>query len=299
MDTAGSHAVLLVGAVRKLAGYSESPMPAATEEGTDGNHDQIKEPRQEPQEEPQEEPRGKPWVEDACIDSPGPMSGVESENGNLGINNIPEGRGRPTGTDKSVEETLSGNQPLVTNTPTQAQVPDVPGAAQSALLGEPIRPASSLPITSGPPHRRDSSEHQLPPIRTQALVQTLRTLHLSQTLGEHVALVKHLQFSSDGQFLATCSWDKTVLIWKIGLGAEDGFGVLHKLVHSTPQMGDFVGQVGWSPKGEQLLTKQLKSVKVWDGKAGTCNATVNSKRWRGPGRAQRYPVAVEGWHPYT
>jgi WD40 repeat protein len=85
-------------------------------------------------------------------------------------------------------------------------------------------------------------------------------------LSEHVALVKHLQFSPDGQFLATCSWDKTALIWKVGSGPNDEFAVSHKLVHPT-RIGGFVGQVAWSPTtGDQLLTKQTKSVKVWDAK---------------------------------
>ena len=101
----------------------------------------------------------------------------------------------------------------------------------------------------------------------QSLVPMLRTLRSSQTLGEHVALVKHLQFSPDGQFLATCSWDKTALIWRVGSGPSDDFAVLHKLVH-TSRIGGFVGQVAWSPSGDQLLTKQLKAVKVWDTKVG-------------------------------
>jgi WD40 repeat protein len=94
----------------------------------------------------------------------------------------------------------------------------------------------------------------------------LRTLRSSQMLGEHVALVKHLQFSPDGQFLATCSWDRTALIWRVGSGPSDEFVVTHKLLH-TSRIGGFVGQVAWSPNGDQLLTKQLKSIKMWNPKA--------------------------------
>ncbi|QRW04758.1 hypothetical protein RhiLY_03757 [Ceratobasidium sp. AG-Ba] len=149
---------------------------------------------------------------------------------------------------------------------------------QPVQLGrEPIRSMSSPSVMSESRHRRDSSEQQLNPTRMQTLVPMLRTLRASQTLGEHVALVKHLQFSPDGQFLATCSWDKTALIWKVGSGPSDGFEMLHKLLH-TSRIGGFVGQVAWSPSGDQLLTKQIKTVKVWDPKTGVCKRNIDRKR---------------------
>ncbi|KAG8788488.1 hypothetical protein FRC12_014529 [Ceratobasidium sp. 428] len=142
---------------------------------------------------------------------------------------------------------------------------------------EPIRSMSSPSVLSESRHRRDSSEHQPNPTRMQGLVPMLRTLRSSQMLGEHVALVKHLQFSPDGQFLATCSWDKTALIWKVGTGTNGEFEVQYKLAHPS-KIGGFVGQVAWSPSGDQLLTKQLKSVKVWDAKNGFCKRTIDRKR---------------------
>ncbi|KAF8599354.1 WD40 repeat-like protein [Ceratobasidium sp. AG-I] len=144
-------------------------------------------------------------------------------------------------------------------------------------LPEPIRSMSTTSFTPEGCHRGDSSERQLNPARMQSLVPMLRTLRSSQTLGEHVALVKHLQFSPDGQFLATCSWDKTTLIWRVGSGPLDEFSVMHKLVH-TSRIGGFVGQVAWSPSGDQLLTKQLKAVQVWDTKTGVCKKTIDRKR---------------------
>ncbi|KAG8763542.1 hypothetical protein FRC12_008511 [Ceratobasidium sp. 428] len=142
---------------------------------------------------------------------------------------------------------------------------------------EPIRSMSSPSVLSESRRRRDSSEHQLNPTHMQGLVPMLRTLRSSQMLGEHIALVKHLQFSPDGQSLATCSWDKTALIWKVGTGMNGGFEVQHKLVHPS-RIGDFLGQVAWSPSGDQLLTKQLKAVKVWDTKNGVCKRTIDRKR---------------------
>ncbi|ELU41225.1 WD40 domain-containing protein [Rhizoctonia solani AG-1 IA] len=130
----------------------------------------------------------------------------------------------------------------------------------------PVRSMSSPSVMSDSRHRRDSSEHELIPARIQTYVPMLRTLRSSQLLTEHVALVKHLQFSPDGKFLATCSWDRTALIWRVGAGPYGEFELMHKLVH-TARVGGFVGQVAWSPNGEQLLTKQLKSIKVWSSKA--------------------------------
>ncbi|CAE6472842.1 unnamed protein product [Rhizoctonia solani] len=141
----------------------------------------------------------------------------------------------------------------------------------------PIRSMSSPSVMSDPRHRRDSSEHELIPARIQTYVPMLRTLRFSQLLTEHVALVKHLQFSPDGQFLATCSWDRTALIWRVGAGPQGDFELLHKLAHTT-RLGGFVGQVAWSPNGEQLLTKQIKSIKVWGSKNGVCERTIDRKR---------------------
>ncbi|KAJ1311872.1 hypothetical protein OPQ81_010331 [Rhizoctonia solani] len=136
---------------------------------------------------------------------------------------------------------------------------------------------SSPSVMSDSRHRRDSSEYEFIPARTQNYVPMLRTLRPSQPLTEHVALVRHLQFSPDGQFLATCSWDRTALIWRVGAGPGGEFELMHKLVH-TVGAGGFVGQVAWSPNGEKLLTKQLKSIKVWNSKSGVCERSIDRKR---------------------
>ncbi|CAE6500502.1 unnamed protein product [Rhizoctonia solani] len=140
-----------------------------------------------------------------------------------------------------------------------------------------IRSMSSPSVMSDSQHRRDSSNNELIPARIQTYVPMLRTLRSSQLLTEHLALVKHLQFSPDGQFLATCSWDRTALIWRVGAGPSGEFELMHKLVHMV-RVGGFVGQVAWSPNGEQLLTKQLKSIKVWSSKPGVCERTIDRKR---------------------
>ncbi|KAG8690095.1 hypothetical protein FRC08_010673, partial [Ceratobasidium sp. 394] len=196
-----------------------------------------------------------------------------------GSSRVPDDESAP---ETAVPTTEAAGPVIPRNTKFRAAAKRVMGAFKLAppvhLTGEPVRSMSSPSVLSESRHRRDSSEQQLNPTRMQGLVPMLRTLRCSQMLGEHVALVKHLQFSPDGQFLATCSWDKTALIWKVGSGVNDGFEVLHKLVH-TSRIGGFVGQVAWSPTtGDQLLTKQLKAVKVWDAKTGVCKRTIDRKR---------------------
>lgn len=135
-------------------------------------------------------------------------------------------------------------------------------AASSPNSPEPHRPMPFSSVMSEP-GKRDLVEPQLIPSRIQTYVPMLRTLRYRQLLAEHVALVKHLQFSPDGRFLATCSWDRTALIWRVGSGPSDDFVVMHKL---EAGIGGFVGQVAWSPSGDQLLTKQHRSIKLWNPK---------------------------------
>ncbi|GBE88718.1 predicted protein [Sparassis crispa] len=71
--------------------------------------------------------------------------------------------------------------------------------------------------------------------RVAALVPKLRSLHTTQDLAAHQALVRHLQFSPNGKFLAT--WDRTSVIFRVG----DPL-VSHRIL-AQPQ--GFVGQVAW------------------------------------------------------
>ncbi|KAG8992062.1 hypothetical protein FRB94_013394 [Tulasnella sp. JGI-2019a] len=133
--------------------------------------------------------------------------------------------------------------------------------------------AVSMPETTGShrPHHAntgDGSERlALRPPRITFLIPALRQLRASQYLDAHQGLVRHLQFSPDGKWLATCSWDRTAIVWKVG----DPF-TLHKvLAHG---MAGFVGQVAWSPTGTYLLTKLLRGVKIWIAETGVCVRTV-------------------------
>ncbi|KAI0676285.1 WD40 repeat-like protein [Trametes maxima] len=105
--------------------------------------------------------------------------------------------------------------------------------------------------------------------RVGTLVPKLRSLHPTQSFEAHLALVRHLQFSPNGKFLATSSWDRTSVIFKVG----ETFTSHRILAH--PQ--GFVGQVAWSPSGNLLLTKLGRGVKVWT-EDGVCRRTIDRRR---------------------
>ncbi|KAI0948106.1 hypothetical protein AcW1_009704 [Taiwanofungus camphoratus] len=105
--------------------------------------------------------------------------------------------------------------------------------------------------------------------RVAALVPKLKSLEATQDLAAHQALVRHLQFSPNGKFLATSSWDRTSVIFRVG----DPF-TSHRVL-AQPQ--GFVGQVAWSPSGSTLLTKLNRGVKVWT-EDGVCKKTIDRRK---------------------
>ncbi|KAG8685982.1 hypothetical protein FRC08_012796 [Ceratobasidium sp. 394] len=98
-----------------------------------------------------------------------------------------------------------------------------------------------------------------------------------------MALVKHMQFSPQGDFLATCSWDRTAIIWRI---TETNVEMFLKLYHPV-STGGFVNQVAWSPDGSKLLTRTQKGLKLWD------SATGNGRKAIGRPR----PIQSAAWLP--
>lgn len=104
--------------------------------------------------------------------------------------------------------------------------------------------------------RHDSVEQiATRPSRFVTIQPALKKLTTTQYLEQHTALVRHLQFSPDGKYLATASWDRTAIIWNVGDPCTP-----HKtLAHPT----GFVGQVAWSPSGSHLLTRVSKQIKIW------------------------------------
>lgn len=106
--------------------------------------------------------------------------------------------------------------------------------------------------------------------RVTTLVQKLKALEPTQEIAAHSALVRHLQFSPDGKYLATSSWDRTSIVFKVGEPL-----VPHRTLAHTQ---GFVGQVAWSPKGNLLLTKFSRGMKVWMAENGVCMRTIDRGR---------------------
>lgn len=89
-----------------------------------------------------------------------------------------------------------------------------------------------------------------------------------QILTEHKNEVWFVQFSNNGEYLASSSSDCTAIIWKV---LEDG-----KLIvkHTFQSHNKPVSYVAWSPDDTMLLTcGNAEVVKLWDVETGTCKRT--------------------------
>ncbi|KIY47537.1 hypothetical protein FISHEDRAFT_66082 [Fistulina hepatica ATCC 64428] len=102
--------------------------------------------------------------------------------------------------------------------------------------------------------------------RVATLSQKLRILEPTQDLTVHFGLVRHLQFSPDGKWLSTSSWDRTSIIFRVGHPLSS-----HRVLAHTK---GFVYQVAWSPKGDLLLTRMLRAIKIWTVETGVCKKTI-------------------------
>ncbi|KAG2136417.1 WD40-repeat-containing domain protein [Suillus clintonianus] len=102
--------------------------------------------------------------------------------------------------------------------------------------------------------------------RVSILIPKLKTLEPTHDLSVHTALVCHLQFSPNGKYLATSSWDRSSVIFRVG----DSFQNQAVLVH----VRGFIGQVAWSASGTILLTRLTRGIKVWT-EEGLCKRTID------------------------
>ncbi|KAH9963011.1 WD40-repeat-containing domain protein [Russula dissimulans] len=100
--------------------------------------------------------------------------------------------------------------------------------------------------------------------RVARLAPRLRDFAPTQEFAAHQALVRHLQFSPNGNYLATSSWDNTSAIFSTG----DPFSPHRTLAHPS-----HVSQVAWSPSGGLLLTKLARSIKLWTD-MGVCRQSI-------------------------
>ncbi|KAJ7223731.1 quinon protein alcohol dehydrogenase-like superfamily [Mycena haematopus] len=135
----------------------------------------------------------------------------------------------------------------------------------------PHRQRTSSSNTNFGERKRTLADEPIKAVLARSRITTLRPklakLVAREALEAHQALVRHLQFSPDGKFLATSSWDRTSIIWRIDRGTLTSHRVL---AHAQ----GFVGQVAWSDTGNMLLTKLIRGMKVWT-EDGVCQKTID------------------------
>ncbi|KZV92657.1 WD40 repeat-like protein [Exidia glandulosa HHB12029] len=103
--------------------------------------------------------------------------------------------------------------------------------------------------------------------RLGRLKEALFSVTSVQSIMVHQALVRHLAFSPNGKYLATCSWDRTSTIIKVADLSS------HRVL---PHPQGFVGQVVWSPDGSLLLTKLTRGINVWT-EDGVCKQRIERR----------------------
>ncbi|KAI6012352.1 hypothetical protein EDC04DRAFT_2579829, partial [Pisolithus marmoratus] len=137
--------------------------------------------------------------------------------------------------------------------------------------------AWEMPQVTSPGRLQEFGVSALRNAQISHYIEKLKLLAPIQELGAHQALVRHLQFSPNGKFLATSRrvligllfhfWDRTSMIFRVSPTSE--LSTHRVLVH----VRGFIEQVAWSPNGKILLTRLTRSVKVWT-EDGHCKKTI-------------------------
>ncbi|KAK9282019.1 hypothetical protein L1049_004930 [Liquidambar formosana] len=92
-----------------------------------------------------------------------------------------------------------------------------------------------------------------------------------QILTDHKNEVWFVQFSNNGEYLASASSDCTAIIWKV---LEDDKVTLKHTLRSHQNAVSFVA---WSPDDTKLLTcGNMEVLKLWDVETGTCKHTFGN-----------------------
>ncbi|KAJ7087763.1 WD40 repeat-like protein [Mycena epipterygia] len=100
-------------------------------------------------------------------------------------------------------------------------------------------------------------------------------------LDVHTDQVWIMEWSHDGNFLASSSKDKSVIIW--GIGPETEMPIRHVLNHPYA-----VQSLGWSLDDMILLTGTESHIKMWNAKTGVCIRTLEE---------HSEPVTALAWLP--
>ncbi|BGO89478.1 hypothetical protein NBRC10512_003937 [Rhodotorula toruloides] len=102
----------------------------------------------------------------------------------------------------------------------------------------------------------------------------------AHVLQEHTDEVWRLEWSHNGEYLASAGKDRTAIIWS----ARNGFA-LDKILrdHAEP-----ISYLAWSPDDSILLTTAESIIKMWNTETGTCIATL---------ARHEYTIGAVAWLP--
>lgn len=98
----------------------------------------------------------------------------------------------------------------------------------------------------------------------------------THVLADHHDEVWRIEWSPNGNLLASASKDKSVVIWQLqpptpGNRRQYSVAPLHRLKgHRAP-----VDALAWSPDGETLVTAADKQIFVWNAKVGVGSSRAN------------------------
>lgn len=96
----------------------------------------------------------------------------------------------------------------------------------------------------------------------------------------HQALVRHLQFSPNGKFLATAGWDKKSVLFRV---ARSGELTAHRVLFNGRGL---IAQVAWSPNGQAILVRLPRALRVWS-EDGICMRSI----------VREQPIQSVAWLP--
>ncbi len=155
---------------------------------------------------------------------------------------------------------------------------------QMELVGDPDNPRPIWSVEFDPASQELAAGDE----RGWVYMWKLTTLQVTKvayrTMADHRARVNDIKFSSDGQFMATASLDRTVRLWN--------FKDLNKPPAQLEDHDDWVHGIAFSPDDNQLLAgTQDEIVKVWPTRIGQMSNRICNHINRN--------MSIEEWEIYV